>query len=462
MWNQTVIGVLVTASMTLIGPAGRASGQTTRPENVTGLDRPAARAAFEQLLDQLDAVRLDPALADADEIAAARAKLKTAIGQFNEVMTDDWITDRGMTLADRDYVSFRNACSPRLNGTVVRIGPGQPFQNIASALPSIKPGTLVLLGNGEFNIAEFGRRFNFADIAIVGQGPKVTTLTGEYGDNPEKAARLMIDNLRIDCKDSPIVDLRRGGFILLRDCLVENYNSGAGGSNSIFMNNGTCLLEGCAFDGSKGRSAGRGSAGNAMDLRDDFLLYCRQCQFIENSDIVRVTAPATATFDGCTALNMTVDGYGLTSFSNGRIIIRDSPSIIDASQGRIPVPTKSMAVATDDLRLVEHAAGIRPEADADMEALVTGLALDRRLPYWIGLLRHDDGIIRAIAAKRLGELIDEPATLPAAAVEGETLADLGVLLECEVECARMLAWLEMNRGQLHWDETAGRYRVRPK
>jgi hypothetical protein len=189
----------------------------------------------------LETVRLDPSLADADEIAAARASLNSALQEFHDGMADDWFSARGMPLVDRDYVSFRNACSPRLDGTVVKIGPGQPFADIATALPNIKPGTLVWLGNGEFSLAEFGRQYNFNDLAIVGQGSQFTTLTGGRGQNVEIALRLLIDGVRVDCRDDPFTDVRGNGRMHFRDCLVEGYNSGAGGSNALSMTNGTLL-----------------------------------------------------------------------------------------------------------------------------------------------------------------------------------------------------------------------------
>src|SRR5687767_9948066 len=130
-----MVRVFALALLTTLAWPSAMPAQETRPASTTVPDRAVARTAFEQLLDQLDAVRLDPALADADEIAAARAALKTALGQFHSAMTAEWTAARGMPLADRDYVSFRNACAPRLDGTVVRIGPGQPFLNIATALP---------------------------------------------------------------------------------------------------------------------------------------------------------------------------------------------------------------------------------------------------------------------------------------------------------------------------------------
>lgn len=117
-----------------------------------------------------------------------------------------------------------------------------------------------------------------------------------------------------------------------------------------------------------------------------------------------------------------------------------------------------MAVATDDLVLVEQASGVRNDANAETKALVSELVLDRRLPYWIGLLRHNDPAIRSLAAKRLANLIDEPVRLPAnPPKEGETLAELGGMFEIEQEYARLMNWLDENQSRLRWDATAGKY-----
>jgi hypothetical protein len=245
----------------------------------------------------------------------------------------------------------------------------------------------------------------------------------------------------------------------LRDCEVVNYNSGAGGSNALGDNAGVVLLEGCLFDGSGGRASRRPEdMGNAMDLRADAWLYARECQFVNNEDIVRATIPTV--FDRCTALNTRGPLYGVISYPEGHIFLRESDSLVSNAVRASGPPPRAFSTATDDRAFVDYLLDPSKPIDDDSKQLASALQLTHRLPYWIGLIRDSDAQVRDLAKERLAALADIQVSLPAdGPKEGETLADLGAMFNIEQEYARLMNWFDVNRARLRWDEAGSRYRL---
>jgi hypothetical protein len=263
---------------------------------------------------------------------------------------------------------------------------------------------------------------------------------------------MLLDGFRIDCHDTPFCDLRRNGAIHVRNCYVFNYNSGTGGSNSIHGADSSVLIEQCTFEGRSG-AAGPRNLGNALDLRGDCSLYVRQTQFIDNEEILGASFPCV--FDGCIAI--TADATArLNQLSGSVILLRDSPSL--ATRG---ATFATFAVATDEKTFIDAATGASPAPDSRSQQLIATLMLNRRLPYWIGLLRHENSELRTIAAAHLARLtgMEVSASPPEPSGETNDLGELGPVIRAEVEFARMMDWFDANKARLQWDVSAGRYRV---
>ncbi|MHC5039461.1 MAG: hypothetical protein ACYTHM_19330, partial [Planctomycetota bacterium] len=233
-----------------------------------------------------------------------------------------------------NIVQIRNETSPRLTGRIVRVGPGGEFENLGNAFRHIRPGDLIRLGKGSFRLPSAQWR----DIAVVGRGPKNTELAVAL----EAALRLRIEGVKIDCKDTEAIDIRDNGAIHLKDCHIFNYNSGAGGSNAIFTSGSVLFVEGCVFEGMSGRAAGRGSGGDAFDMRGDNVLFCRKTKFIDNQEILRATFPCG--FDECISENKTKWDSGITPYQPGYVFLRKNKATVRSSQTTVPFQR-----ATDDI-----------------------------------------------------------------------------------------------------------------
>jgi hypothetical protein len=188
------------------------------------------------------------------------------------------------------------------------------------------------------------------------------------------------------------------------------------------------------------------------------MTVARRCQFVENDDIVR--ADVHVTFDSCTMLNTVDEGVGVGPNADGETWLRDSDSVYLPGRLAFTSVPRYFAHATDDPDFVKYVVDPAKPVDVDAQQMARALELHRRLPYWIGLIHHDDASVRELAAKRLAQLIDVEIRLPAELPkEGETLADAGTLYAIEQEYARLMNWFDANRNNLRWDEVAGRYRL---
>jgi len=242
---------------------------------------------------------------------------------------------------------------------------------------------------------------------------------------------------------------------MLKDCELMNYNSGSGGSNAIYSGHGVVWVEGCLFDGAKGVSGGRGSFGNALDIRGDAKVMARRSQFVDND---RIDAGNDMVFlDRCTMLNQNQSrGQGVIARSD-QYCLRESDSMLNPAYG---TNGQRFTHASDDVEFIDFVLDQSKPIDDDSKQLANALQLHRRLPYWIGLIHHEDGRVRELAAKKVHELTDQQVNLPKEQPrDGERLADAGVLLEIEREYARLMNWFDANRAKLKWDEAAQRYLI---
>lgn len=438
-----------------IGLGGHVRAQESRPSS------PSAQTLqdqFHALVQMLRTSTLDMGKDGLTEASRRNAQIHLSIEQLSASLRAAAVDEMAFESLARDVVTYRNNACPRLSGNIVRVGPNQPFKDLASAQPRLRPGDLVLLDAGEYQMINIPPTMR--DLAIVGPGAAKATLAIARGAQLQNPDRILLEGLRIDCKDNPICDNRSGSGICLRACEVGHYNSGAGGSTALDSNTGVVLLEECLFDGEKGSAAGSRSMGSALDLRVDAWLYARHCQFVNNGEIERVTA--CAVFDGCTMLNTIDEGYGVMPYAEGVTWMRDSDSLLVRGKVVNSGTVQAFAKATDDLGFIEHVLDPSKAADADSLQLAQALALQRRLPYWIGLIRHQDPRVRELAAARLKQLVEVEVKLPIEPQrEGERLADLGVLFAVEQEYTRLITWFEQDRERLQWDQGSSRYRSTP-
>jgi hypothetical protein len=183
-------------------------------------------------------------------------------------------------------------------------------------------------------------------------------------------------------------------------------------------------------------------------------LYVRQSQFINNGEILRATFPCA--FDGCTEMTNSPYRSGVMPYPEGLVMVRDSAS---AMSGR--GTTVTFTNATDDLAMIKFVLGQGPAPGATAKPLADALMLNRRLPYWIGLLHDERPEVRVLAAGHLSKIL--ATEVSGSPREGD--ADSGKLysspsaLKAELEFARLMKWFETNKAQLQWDELAGRYVV---
>jgi hypothetical protein len=293
-------------------------------------------------------------------------------------------------------VMLRNEASPHLTGRVLRVGPEGDFKDLSKAFRNIQPGDILRLGKGRFHLG----RGQWRDIAIVGAGPDDTELALSL----RAAMRVRIEGVKINCHDREFIDIRDGGAVHLKNCHIFNYNSGAGGSNAIRASGCVVFVEGCTFEGMAGRAEGRGSGGDAFDMRGDNVLFVRNTQFINNQEIIRASFPCG--FDACTSKNTTQWDSGITPYQ---------PRVLFLRANRTPVRSPESAVAfqhvTDDIAFIEYALGEREAIDDLSKQLAGTLGIARNLPYWIGLLRHRNEAVRLKAAVRVRALTGQAVRL---------------------------------------------------
>jgi hypothetical protein len=214
-------------------------------------------------------------------------------------------------------------------------------------------------------------------------------------------------------------------------------------------------------------------------------------------------------FDACESKNQTPWNFGIMPYQAGAVFLRKNKAKVSN-----PPMTVSFEHVTGDKAFVEFVLGEREAPDEKSRELARLLALERALPYWIGLLRSEADSVRRKAVLRvealtdqvvrleeeapkpveaedvkrwIGELDDddfkkrEGATkkLMAAGEEARTaltkaleggsmeqrirarriLGSLGakISIQHEVEYARLMGWFETHRDALVWDEKTKKY-----
>ena len=455
--SRTLVWRLIAGALAFITTSTNLAQTASQPAATMPTDA-ELHASLEALLKKLDELKMD--LGDVGlSDATTTAKINdAAINGFDSLLRARSLDENAAAMLRRDAITLRNEAAPRLTGNILRVGAGQPFKDLADAQAAAKSGDLIILPEGVFNLAGAQVQTPMNDVAIVGAGVNKTTIAVSRNGGLMRADRMLVESVRIDCANNPFTDVRKGHGFMLRGCELMNYNSG----NSLGANAGVVWIESCLFDGSGGRASrpGRGaSLGDALDLRAAALLFARRCQFVDNDEIVRATVPTM--FDGCTMLNQTGVGYGVAPYAEGEIWLRESDSVVTR---RLVTPPganpRSFTHATDDIEFIDFVLDPSKPIDDDSKQLANTLQLHRRLPYWIGLIHHDDARIRELAAKKVRDLTGQEVNLPKEPPrEGERLADAGVLLEIEKEYARLMNWLDANAAKLKWDDAAGRYRI---
>ena len=351
-----------------------------------------------------------------------------------------------------DYPWFLNEASSRLSGKVWRVGRDRDAKDLATILPGLAPGDLIVL-EGEYELLRTtagGNAFQVLEgVTIAGSGRGSTSLKMEV----YQVNQIRLENLTIECQSGAFVHPQGNGRVHLRDCLVRGYNGGHGGSIGLDLRQGVALIEQSTFDGGPGRAAGRGG-GEAISSRGDTWLFIRHTQFIDNDGIFDVGK--LAVLDGCIASDNLTHARGVSVHSSTRLFQREADVPIDGYQPSI----RDFTFAFDDLEAVKAAAGMASVVDEETARWISVRNLDRSLPYWIALIRHQNPEVRRIAAERITLLTGEQANPNTdGAVEGERLADLGALFRAEQEHTRLMNWYERNEAQLKWNPQEEKYVV---
>lgn len=461
-----------------------------------------------ELLFQLDRHRIDP-IRDSPATGLKKKKaFQASLDQLNRNLMAQ-MADPSLVCG---YIFIKNDVTPRLSGKIVRIGADKDYPDLASAFPNIKKGDSIRFAPGTHKFPELRdvpRGFEApADLEFFGEDVESTTLEFGRGSSVETPKRWRFSNLKIDCNDSPFIDIHREGTVEIHGCHIFNYNSGAGGSNAIFGINSIVLIENTTMEGDSGRASGRGG-GDAFDLRGQNILFARNTHFKDNDEVVRAKFPCV--FDQCQFTGQSNSIYG---YPGNHIITRGEK--LPSHQTN----EEQLTHAMNEIAFVEFVSGQRKKLDERSERVASELQLARNPAYWIGLLRHKSPTIRKLAAEKVQQLVGqkvkardgtnskelddridllvqqlgaksfaerETATqqlegigFPAAAKLSEaaeaesssleqrgrakrileSLPDLPELVT-DVECGRLLNWYEGVRHQLKWDESQSKY-VLPK
>lgn len=372
----------------------------------------AAHAArIQEFVDILAKAEKDRPRPDRDTIGSyleKRDKLHTLIA--DQAQGTLAALTRSDTLMLNNYVFIWSEVSPRLSGAIRKVGRGDNGPSLAETLAEAKPGDLVLLEEGEY---QFGNCPNWEDIAVAGRGASKTTLKLNRRGGLQSGQRVRFEGLKIDCGDDNWCDLRDGA-LHMRDCHVFNYNSGAGGSNSMFAVNSILLIEGCTFEGLTGRAGEGGDRGGvAFDFRGFNVLYARRTEFVNNAEILRASFPCT--FDECSSKEKLTHAHGIMGYG-GPIWLRQNSARIHDQRD-----TDKFEFAADERAFVEFVLGERRELDARSKRLAEECALARHLPYWIRLLGHRDTTVRNRASAQFealtGQKVERPKEAPKVGAE---------------------------------------------
>jgi hypothetical protein len=430
-------GLTVVVAPTTVPSAPPTTARTTEtvsPETVSPQAVAAAASGALQAPEKL----IDPGRDGLTDLIQKRSALRTELSKQAEATIAALATAAFVI----DHVGFVVETQPRLSGTVVDASPSLTLD----ATDPIRPGTTVRFGAGAYKLGPtYGSRAPLEDVAFVGLGPEKTHLTLALW----KAKRVRIEGATIDCDDSDFLELREGGSVQVKNCVVQGYNSGAGGSSATFGVDTVLLVEDCLFEGRSGRDS-RDAHGTAFDLRGEDLLYVRRTRFVDNQEILRASFPCA--FDDCEARSSDRT-WGVMDYGQGLQFSRRSASLF-TGESNTSDSSMHFERATDDPAVVAYALGETKDLDATAKAVADGLELSRRLPYWIGLLLHEDAAIRTKARARLAELVSLP--------EGLAVYDAAATpFAREVAVARLLDWYDASRARLVWDLSGkGRYTLR--
>lgn len=311
-----------------------------------------------------------------------------------------------------DYSWYLQACTPRLTGDVLYATPGPGPQSLDSALQLAAPGTTIVLLPGRHDVGDLrqGGPRAIKDLWLLGSGRGTTTLTMQYA----QVEAVRIEGVTIECADSPMCDIRDGGSLHLRDCLVRGYNSGAGGSDAIFSSGSALLIESCEFEGRSGRAAAMLMRGKALDLREGSRVFIRDSRFVDNQSVFR---EADGVLDRCTAMT---DQPQYFSGPGGRALYVRGSAFGEAR--RWGVPPVACTEMMDDLGSLERlAAGEGVDGaweDPAVRAAARELRLGRGTALWGRLLLHPDPAVRKLAVGRVPlPAADAGMTLEEAAAE---------------------------------------------
>lgn len=465
------------------------------------------KQTFVDLLRSLDSSRVDYTKDSIQDVIRKQEAVRRLLSEFRSE------TVRDMAKVDLvlNYVFMRNETSPRLKGRVINVGPDESITSLNEALNQAQLGDCIRLGKGVFEMGD-NRGLRRAadvptDIAIIGEGRDATEIKMGRSGQIANAIRWRISNATIDCGDNEVVYLRSGGSFEFRNCKIYNYNSGAGGSNAIGGSNSALVVEDSEMEGDSGRSSGRGG-GDAFDLRGSSLLYVRKAHFEENDEVIRATFPCV--FDRCTAKGTGRNSNQLSPYSSGTVLLKENQ--IPLRQGNNVIEFK---YDVDAPSFVDLALGKREKLDARSEQIVNTLQLKRHPAYWIGLMRHSDPEVRALAGEHIEKIlpveVKAPKTEVAVANEeiklaleqlddskfevrkaaAKRLEQFGSLaraalekaaksgtveqrkaakrivaqlnmdpdLAVDMECGRLLNWYEHHRSKLKWNKSVGKYEL---
>lgn len=406
-----------------------------------------------------------------------------------------------------NVVQIRNATAPRLSGRVLKVGENEKYASLEAALAELRSGDKVLLGAGLHTWPSARRRVALpSDVAIVGLSRDSILV---FQTRPIVGGqRLRLSGLTIEYPGRPFYQARGNSSLELLECALNNT---AARGYALYGSDAIVYVEGCVFDAASEASQRRSSAA-VFRLYRDSLLYVRRSRFFNYRRSIGVGQT------GSVFEKVVIEGENPAAA--GRLIASRAVftrSNISLDGAAIPCPGETgFERATDDAGLVASAAGQDGGAlDKESERLIKVLGLRRNLGFWIGLLRHRDETVRALAAERVQALSGEEVRLVAdsASAQGRRikaliarldsavfseregasaeLKELGegarealeearrsgsleqqaradaILSELDaaampqhlVEWARLLRWYEKNGEDLKWDAEGERYRI---
>lgn len=350
--------------------------------------------AFANLLFEIDRQRFRP---KTDSLQSFLEKANQNRNSLNSWMSDLHKKMEG-PIVIFNYVFFNNAVAPRLSGREVMVGSDS---NLVDTLAQCSSGDTILLPAGETKIGR--RRFNnrkLQDIEIRGHanGSILTNEDRLSFRGQDALKRVRFANVDFDCKDSDI-DLGRNASVNFVNCKFTNYNSGAGGSNALFGVNLTLLIEGCVFDGLRGRAMDIGGA-NAFDFRGNDYVYLRNTKFLNNDEIARSVDVVIA--DRCHAGSPARLLHARNSISADIAIVRKSNLPVRSSM--------EFKHSIDDpafFRFLnsEIKANGKEGDVAEFSDRYEALDLKNNLLYWIGMMKSNVSDVREAAANRVEQLL---------------------------------------------------------